>query len=381
METKHYIKKEYPNLSSLPLVGEDNIFYETTNDGNIYRWDNFNTSYFQIGTISGVTGGMVISALGFTPYDAVNPSGYIDITALAPYQTVLGYTPEDVTNKDIDGTLSANSDTLYASQKAVKTYIDASVTGVLDDRGNWDASGNVFPTTGGSGVGGAILKGDLWFVSVAGTLGGTSVVVGNNFRALVDNPTLTTDWNILNVGLGYIAENIANKGVANGYASLDSNAKITASQLEYKTLHTHGFNNSIIGSTSGQRWVTFGALTMVGNAASYTSNPSYSLAQRLGVIPKTGFIKSVKISWYITGGTSTQNHILTFRNNTTSTTYTVTTTLQIGPASGGTAKTYVVSSLNIPVTENDVVHSAIESPTISGTVLNGVYMVIDYIIE
>ena len=45
MATKHYIKKEYPNFSSLPLTGEDNIFYETINDGNIYRWDNFNTSY------------------------------------------------------------------------------------------------------------------------------------------------------------------------------------------------------------------------------------------------------------------------------------------------------------------------------------------------
>jgi hypothetical protein len=36
---------------------------------------------------------------------------------------------EDVANKSIDGTLASNSDTLYPSQKAVKTYVDA-----LDDR-------------------------------------------------------------------------------------------------------------------------------------------------------------------------------------------------------------------------------------------------------
>jgi hypothetical protein len=34
------------------------------------------------------------------------------------------YTPEDVANKSTDGTLTANSDTLYPSQKAVKTYAD-----------------------------------------------------------------------------------------------------------------------------------------------------------------------------------------------------------------------------------------------------------------
>jgi len=319
-------------------------------------------------------------------YDISNPAGYIDITALAPYQPILGYIPEDVANKSIDGTLAANSDTLYSSQKAVKTYVDGSVVGLLNDRGNWDASTNLFPTTGGSGPGGSILKGDLWYVSVAGTLGGTAVVVGNNFRALVNNPTLSTDWNILNVGLGYIPENIANKGIANGYASLDATGKVPSTQLQYKTIHTHGFNSSAgtaINSTSGQRWITFGSLIMLGNGAPYTTNPTYAQAQRLGVIPKTGFIKSAKISWYITGGTTTQNQTVTFRNNTTSTTNTVTTTLQIGPSSGGVAKTFVATGLNIPVTENDVVHTVIQSPTVIGpaTVLTGVYMTIDYIIE
>ena len=36
----------------------------------------------------------------------------------------LGYTPENLANKSMDGTLSANSDTLYPSQRAVKTYAD-----------------------------------------------------------------------------------------------------------------------------------------------------------------------------------------------------------------------------------------------------------------
>lgn len=183
------------------------------------------------GYISGITSGNVTAALGYTPYNSTNPAGYIDATALTAYEPLLGFTPEDTANKSTDGTLAANSDALYASQKAVKTYVDSSVSGLLSDMGNWDASGNVFPTTGGSGPGGSILKGDLWYVSVAGTLGGNAVAVGDNFRALVDNPTLSSDWNILNVGIGFIPENSANKGIANGYASLGATGKVPSAQL------------------------------------------------------------------------------------------------------------------------------------------------------
>ena len=296
-------------------------------------------------------------------------------------EQALGYTPENTSNKSIDGTFTANSDTLYPSQKAVKTYADGLVTGLLDDRGNFDASGNVFPSSGGSGTAGAILKGDLWYISVGGTLGGTSVVVGSSIRALVDSPGQTSsNWSILNVGLGYVPENQANKGVANGYASLDANGIVPASQIKYKTLHRHGFNTTTIGSTAGARWTSFGSLIMLSNSAPFTSNPAYGLAQRLAVIPKTGIIKSAKISYILTSGTSTQNHILTFRNNTTSTTNIVTSSFQIG-ASTSLPKTFIVSGLNIAVTENDIVHSVIESPTIIGTVLSGVSMTIDYVIE
>lgn len=38
--------------------------------------------------------------------------------------TIYSYTPENINNKSIDGTLSGNSTTLYPSQSAVKTYID-----------------------------------------------------------------------------------------------------------------------------------------------------------------------------------------------------------------------------------------------------------------
>jgi len=43
------------------------------------------------------------------------------------FQPAIGYTPENVANKDTDGTLAANSDVKYPSQKATKTYADAKI--------------------------------------------------------------------------------------------------------------------------------------------------------------------------------------------------------------------------------------------------------------
>jgi len=83
------------------------------------------------------------AALGFTPENVANKSidgtfaansdtlypsqkatkTYID-TGLATKQNSLGFTPENVANKSVDGTFAANSDTLYPSQKATKTYVD-----------------------------------------------------------------------------------------------------------------------------------------------------------------------------------------------------------------------------------------------------------------
>jgi hypothetical protein len=130
----------------------------------------------------------------------------------------IDYTTEQIAASELLANKSTNvatdglSNTKYPSVKAVKDYADGIVVGLLDDRGNYDASSNLFPATGGSGVAGAVLKGDLWYISVTGTLGGVSVPVGASVRALVDTPAQTsTNWSILNVGLGFTPENVANK--------------------------------------------------------------------------------------------------------------------------------------------------------------------------
>lgn len=100
----------------------------------------------------------------------------------------------------------------FIDKDYVDTEINNAVAGLLDDRGNHNASSNLFPSTGGSGSGGAILKGDLWTISVAGTLGGVAVTVGDVVRALVDTPGQTaTNWVVTENNIGYVPENNNNK--------------------------------------------------------------------------------------------------------------------------------------------------------------------------
>lgn len=96
-----------------------------------------------------------------------------------------------------------------------KTYADGLVTWLLDYRWGYDASVNTFPASGGSGTAWAVLKGDMWVISVAGTLGGTAVQIGDSVIANVDTPGQTAgNWNILNSNISYVPEDTANKSTS-----------------------------------------------------------------------------------------------------------------------------------------------------------------------
>ncbi len=86
----------------------------------------------------------------------------------------------------------------FGTSANVQSQISSAVAGLYDDRGNYDASGNTFPASGGSGSAGAILKGDVWMISVAGTLDTEPVESGDTVRALVDTPGQTAgNWAII----------------------------------------------------------------------------------------------------------------------------------------------------------------------------------------
>ena len=63
--------------------------------------------------------------------------------------------------------------------------------------GDWDASVDLFPTTGGTGLAGAIQKGNEFDITVGGILGGVDVGSGATIRAKVDSPGQTlANWRI-----------------------------------------------------------------------------------------------------------------------------------------------------------------------------------------
>lgn len=105
-----------------------------------------------------------------------------------------------------------------------RAYAESLVVGLWDDRGNYDASVNAYPSSGGSGAAGAILKGNIWTVSVGGTLPTAQVVgVGDTVRALIDTPGNTQgNWAIQENNIGYVPENSSNKSTSTSLGSSDT---------------------------------------------------------------------------------------------------------------------------------------------------------------
>lgn len=105
-----------------------------------------------------------------------------------------------------------------------RAYAESLVVGLWDDRGNYDASVNAYPSSGGSGTAGAILKGDIWTISVGGTLPTAQAVgVGDTVRALIDTPGNTqANWAIQEQNIGYTPENSSNKSTSTSLGSSDT---------------------------------------------------------------------------------------------------------------------------------------------------------------
>jgi len=187
-------------------------------------------------------------------------------------QAALGFTAENTANKSTDIALGT-SDTLYPSQKAVKTYADSLVVGLLDYRGAYDASVNTFPASGGSGTAGAVLKGDMWILSVAGTLGGVAVQIGDSVIANVDTPGQTAgNWDILNSNIAYVPEDVANKVTSISGASTDTqytSAKLVYDQLALKApLISPAFTTPNLGTPSAGTLTNCTGLPIAGLVAS-----------------------------------------------------------------------------------------------------------------
>jgi hypothetical protein len=178
------------NLASAPSSPvEGQIYYNSTT--KLFGFWN-GTAWVYSSTITIDTDG-TLSANS----DAVVPSQKAVKAYADTKQSALGFTPENVANKDTDGTFAANSDTKYPSQKAVKTYVDGKVLNSTHLQGGIDCSANPnYP---------AAAVGDAYRVSVAGKIGGGSgpdVNVGDEILCYTasstgNHATVGSNWIIL----------------------------------------------------------------------------------------------------------------------------------------------------------------------------------------
>jgi hypothetical protein len=139
----------------------------------------------------------------------------LDDADAAAQRTTLGLGTVATLASDTDTSLSANSDSRVATQKAVKAYVDAIATSGAADvmifKGVIDCSGNPnYP---------AADAGNLYKVSVAGKIGGGSgpnVEVGDTIYCITDS---TASGNHATVGANWVIAQVNIDGAVTGPAS------------------------------------------------------------------------------------------------------------------------------------------------------------------
>ena len=161
---------------------------------------------------------------------------------------------------------SASSTTLVTSS-AVKSYIDTNIGALGNLEGAWSTAGGTFPV-GSTPVAGT-KKGDYWYVSVAGTVGGVAFNVGDVIIAKIDaaSTTLASDWIQLEVNRDQATESVLGVSRIATQAETNTGTNDTAYVTPLKMV-TY-LNNAVGGYAAN-----------VGNASATSFTLTHSLGTR-----------------------------------------------------------------------------------------------------
>lgn len=213
---------------------------------------------------------------------------------------------DSVKTLSTDGTFASNSDAKVPTEKAVKTYVDASVTGLLDLKGSTDCSTNPnYP---------AASKGDSYYVTVAGKIGGASgksVDVGDVYVASADNAggteaSVGTSWFVLEhnlVGALLAANNLSDLG----------STSTARTNLGLGTGDTPTFDGLLLSGETASRIAIFdGSKNVIAaDTATYPNLTELSYLKGLKGTPSTVFIYRNTTASSITG-TATETTLHSF---------------------------------------------------------------------
>lgn len=219
-----------------------------------------------IPTASAVNRGALSSA-DWSTFNAKQPAGSYEVT----------------TNKDTDGTLAANSDIKYASQKATKTYADTKVatnsSASLLDASYSKAAGNARYTTFKTGNSNRWELGANATAESGGNAGSDFVLNRyNDAGAYVDSPL------IIARSSGVITPSAAISGSVTGNSGTVTGATFT------KNLTVNGGNTTITGNADNTSALTVGSGAV---SVSGTNTGDVSVATGAEVNTGTDNVKTV----------------------------------------------------------------------------------------
>ncbi len=164
----------------------DNTNYWAFNAGNpLLAWDSGDYMLFTRATATYGQLDMLINSAVIT---SLNSSGFALESGVR------------INKFSTDGTLTDDSDTTVPTEKAVKTYVDASNTSQVVHKGGYNAATNT-PDLDTSPAALNILQGWMYTVTDAGTFFTAGVEVGDVLIADQDAPTAEGHWTIVNKNL------------------------------------------------------------------------------------------------------------------------------------------------------------------------------------
>jgi hypothetical protein len=189
---------QFNTLADFPATGSSDYFYLAKDTNKLYRWTS--SAYAEISATANAVWGQIIGTLSEQTdlQNALNLKAPINSPTFTG--TVSGITKAMVGLAQVDNTSDLDKPISTATQTALnaKQPLDADLTSIA---------------------------------ALSGTFGLLKKTANNSYT--IDTNTYLTEITSTDVtdALGFTPENAANKGVNNGYASLDGGGKVPSSQL------------------------------------------------------------------------------------------------------------------------------------------------------